>query len=68
MTSEAEDSDLEYKTIIWHYRNLASFLSILQTESLWFSRLDQLNDPFEGRSEHPYKSPFMQKAEEASGR
>ena len=68
MSTDASDSTLPNETVIWHYRDLASFLSILQTESLWFSRLDQLRDPFEGRSEHPYKSQFMQLAEQATRR
>src|ERR1035438_9631230 len=35
---------------IWHYRQFAEFVAILQNQTLWFSRLDRLRDPFEGRS------------------
>src|ERR1022692_824222 len=35
---------------IWHYRQFAEFVAILQNRSLWFSRLDCLRDPFEGCS------------------
>lgn len=33
---------------IWRYMDLAKFLSLLQTSSLYFSRADKLGDPFEG--------------------
>lgn len=35
---------------IWHYRQFAEFTAILQSQTLWFSRLTCLRDPFEGRS------------------
>lgn len=35
---------------IWHYRQFAEFVAILQSRSLWFTRLECLRDPFEGRS------------------
>jgi hypothetical protein len=44
------EAALAGETIIWQYGSLAAFLSILQTQTLWFSRLDQLRDPSEGRS------------------
>ena len=43
---------------IWHYRQFAEFASILQKSALWFSRLDRLRDPLEGRSDQIYKSKF----------
>jgi hypothetical protein len=52
------------KAVIWHYTTFASLVSILQNEKLWFTRLDKLRDPFEGRSEHSYKSGFHLLAEE----
>ena len=48
---------------IWHYRQFAEFVSILQKGKLWFSRLDHLRDPFEGRSALARKSEFFAKAE-----
>lgn len=35
-------------TEIWRYRNLKRYISILDGEHLWFSRLDKFEDPFEG--------------------
>jgi len=47
---------------IWHYRQFAEFVAILQNRALWFSRLDTLRDPFEGVSGR--QSRFHQKADE----
>jgi hypothetical protein len=33
---------------LWRYLDTPKFLRMLQTKSLWFSRLDCLGDPFEG--------------------
>lgn len=33
---------------LWRYVDLAKYLSLLTTRSLWFSRADLLGDPFEG--------------------
>jgi hypothetical protein len=33
---------------IWRYMDLAKYLDMLETSSLYFSRSDQLNDPYEG--------------------
>jgi hypothetical protein len=63
MTDRAEGT-LSDDAVIWHYTAFASFVSILQSSRLWFSRLDRLRDPFEGRSEHPYKGEFRSLAEE----
>lgn len=35
---------------LWRYMNLAKFIAILQSTSLYFSRSDYLGDPFEGSS------------------
>jgi hypothetical protein len=35
-------------TRIWRYMDLAQYVSMLQTEGLWLSRVDLLGDPFEG--------------------
>ncbi len=32
---------------IWRYMNFTKFVSMLDSSSLWFSRVDQLDDPFE---------------------
>jgi len=33
---------------LWRYMDVSKFISLLSTRRLWFSRLDQLGDPFEG--------------------
>jgi hypothetical protein len=35
-------------TTLWRYIDLAKFLLLLETRSLWFSRADQFEDPLEG--------------------
>ena len=35
---------------LWRYMDLAKYLHMLSSESLWFPRVDQLGDPFEGSS------------------
>ena len=47
---------------IWHYRQFAEFIAILQNQALWFSRLDRVRDPFEGRSGR--QSRFHETADE----
>ena len=36
------------ETPIWRYMNFVKFVSVLEDDSLYFSRLDLLGDPFEG--------------------
>jgi hypothetical protein len=36
------------RTILWRYVDFAKFVDLLETSSLWFTRLDQLSDPLEG--------------------
>jgi hypothetical protein len=36
---------------VWHYMTLAKFISLLDTSSLFFCRLDCLDDPYEGAPE-----------------
>jgi hypothetical protein len=43
-----EPKDVNAK--IWRYINYRKFVSMLDTGSLWFSRADKFNDPFEGSS------------------
>jgi len=33
---------------VWRYLDLAKFVSMLETQSIFFSRMDLFNDPFEG--------------------
>lgn len=35
-------------TNVWRYLTFDKFVSLLSTQSLWFSRLDLIGDPFEG--------------------
>jgi len=35
-------------TVLWRYMDFTKFLSLLQTNSLYFTRADKLDDPFEG--------------------
>jgi hypothetical protein len=34
-------------TVLWRYMDFARFVQMLETQSLWFSRMDQLDDPLE---------------------
>jgi hypothetical protein len=36
------------KTILWRYMDFARFVEMIESRSLWFSRVDQLEDPLEG--------------------
>jgi hypothetical protein len=62
--------DIEDDAKIWHYTSFPAFLSILQKRKLWFTRLDELRerDPFEGRSEQPNKTLFMERFEAFTGK
>jgi hypothetical protein len=62
ITDRSEGSEPEDESI-WHYRQFPEFLSILQNQALWFSRLDCLKDPFEGRYQRSFKSNFRAKQE-----
>jgi hypothetical protein len=35
-------------TVLWRYLSLARFMSLLEHKTLWFSRMDQFEDPLEG--------------------
>ena len=35
-------------TVLWRYMDFARFVQLLEYRSLWFSRTDQFEDPFEG--------------------
>jgi len=39
---------------VWRYINLAKFVRLLQTRSLFFARADRLGDPFEGSNTHAW--------------
>ena len=34
-------------TVLWHYMDFAQFIQMIETEELWFLRLDQFEDPLE---------------------
>lgn len=34
--------------MLWRYMNIEKFLHLLQTESIYFSKVSNFNDPFEG--------------------
>lgn len=36
------------KTVLWRYMDFARFVEMIESQSLWFSRVDQLEDPLEG--------------------
>ncbi len=44
------DKRVDPNTKLWRYMDLAKFLNLLETESLFFARADKLGDPFEGAS------------------
>jgi hypothetical protein len=48
---EADWPDKRQK--LWRYMDLSKFLSMLQSEALWFSRADCLGDPLEGSVPRP---------------
>lgn len=35
-------------TVLWRYMDLARFVDLVENRALWFTRLDQLEDPLEG--------------------
>jgi hypothetical protein len=35
-------------TVLWRYMDFARFVAMIESRSLWFTRLDQLEDPLEG--------------------
>ena len=46
--THAELPEPEGDQVLWRYMDLSKLLSLLQTQSLFFSRADLLGDPFEG--------------------
>jgi hypothetical protein len=36
------------RTVLWRYMDFAKFVETLENHTLWFARLDQLEDPLEG--------------------
>jgi hypothetical protein len=36
------------RTLLWRYMSFVKLASLLETRSLWFSRVDLFDDPFEG--------------------
>lgn len=41
--------DVDSTDTVWRYMDLAKFISILQTRSVWFSHHSNFDDPYEGR-------------------
>lgn len=37
---------------IWRYMDFTKFVSLLETESLFLSRVDKFEDPYEGATSH----------------
>ena len=44
------DKRVEPDTVLWRYMDLAKFLQLLEEKTLFFSRADKFDDPFEGAS------------------
>ena len=40
--------DLPGETVLWRYMSLAKYMSLLETNSLFFSSIAKLDDEFEG--------------------
>jgi hypothetical protein len=36
------------KTVLWRYMDFAKFLDLVESRTLWFTRIDKLEDPLEG--------------------
>jgi hypothetical protein len=36
------------QTVLWRYMDFAKFVEMLESRTLWFARIDQLEDPLEG--------------------
>jgi len=51
------DKRVDPATKLWRYMDLAKFLHMLETNSLFFSRADRLGDPFEGASGRADRQP-----------
>lgn len=43
---------VEDKLTLWKYMDFAKFANLIETSSLWFNRIDQFEDPFEGTYSH----------------
>ena len=40
--------NLDGETIIWRYMDIIKFLDLIQTQQLYFSNIENFNDPYEG--------------------
>src|SRR5438270_12340311 len=40
-------------SVLWRYVDLPQLLWVLESRALWFSRLDQFEDPYEGAPPRP---------------
>ena len=48
-TSEWYPTDADGSTTIWRYMDLGKFVSLIQSNQLWFSHRSNFEDPYEGR-------------------
>jgi hypothetical protein len=47
--------NLDGETIIWRYMDIIKFLDLIQTQQLYFSNIENFNDPYEGFVSIDYK-------------
>lgn len=47
---------LDPSTIIWRYLTFSKFISLIETNALWFSKLKKFEDEFEGITPEPSRS------------
>ena len=61
MYLENDELDLpkELDTKIWRYMDFSKFCSMMLNSSLWFTRLDCFNDPYEGYLPYYYVNGFL---------
>ena len=50
-------------TVLWRYMDFTKFVAILETNTLFFPRLSELDDPFEGQLPRPAVEKIMNIAE-----
>jgi hypothetical protein len=53
---------------VWRYTDFLKFLDLLQRRALWFTRVDQLDDPCEGRLTKPTERFYSQRRRETGFR
>lgn len=53
-------------TVVWRYLSFPKFMSLLETEALWFARVDLLEDPWEGAYTKSYVNKWLPDGIDAS--